>query len=202
MRIKVITAIAAFVLTLPVAVAAQSSGATVQGFGGATFGTTTNAATFGGTVAIPLTDHLQVIGEAGRLTDVKADLLDDVLDLTPVDVGLAAWYAEGGVRFSASRHSVVRPYVEATAGVARLRPSVGVDGWLGGLTNTGLNYLGTTDPIAGVGGGVVFQGGPLAVDLGYRYKRIFASDALSSVFALGDDGLNVNQVRIGFGVRF
>ena len=202
MRIKVISTIAALALSLPVAAAAQSSGGTVQGFGGATFGTTTNAATFGGTVAIPLTDHLQVIGEAGRLTDLKADLLDDVLDLTPVDVGLSAWYAEGGVRFTASALRAARPYVEATAGVARLRPSVGLDGWLGGLTNTGLAYLGTTDPVAGIGGGVILQSGPLAVDLGYRYKRIFASDALSSVFALGDDGLNVNQVRVGVGFRF
>ena len=202
MRALAIVGLSALALTLPAAASAQSGGGAVQGFGGTTFGTSASAPTFGGTIAFPLGDHVQLVGEAGRMTDIKAGLLDDLIDLTPADVGLAAWYAEGGVRFTASRHHAIRPYVEATAGVARVKPSVGVDGWLGALTNTGLSFLGSTEPLVGAGGGVIVQGGPVVIDLGYRYKRILAGSGLTSVFALGDEGLDVNQVRVGVGFRF
>lgn len=181
---------------------AQTRGGTIQGFGGTTLGTTATAPTFGGSVAIPLGDNLQIVGEAGRLTDIKAAPLEMALDFTDLNVGMSAWYAEGGLRFIASRHAAVRPYVEATAGVARLKPSVGVDGWLGAVTNTGLSFLGSTEPMVGGGGGVVIGAGPIAVDLGYRYKRILANGPLSSAFSLGNDGYDVNQVRIGLGLRF
>lgn len=202
MRVFTIIGLSALLSAAPAVVSAQSAGGTIQGFGGTTFGTSASAPIFGGTIALPLGDHVQVIGEAGRMTDIKAALLDDLIDLTPADVDLSAWYAEGGLRLTASRHAAIRPYVEATAGVARIKPSVGLDGWLGGLTNTGLAFLSTTEPIVGAGGGVIVQGGAVSVDLGYRYKRILAGDGLTSVFALGDDGLNVNQVRIGIGFRF
>ncbi len=202
MRVLTTIGLTAILSSVPAAALAQSGGGAVQGFGGTTFGTSANAPTFGGTIALPLGDNVQVIGEAGRMTDIKAALLDDLIDLTPADVTLAAWYAEGGLRVTGSRHSAVRPYVEATAGVARVKPGVGVDGWWGALTNTGLNFLSSTEPIVGAGGGVIVQGGALSVDLGYRYKRILAGNGLTSVFALGDDGLNVNQVRVGIGFRF
>ncbi|MBA2306095.1 MAG: hypothetical protein H0W08_26185 [Acidobacteria bacterium] len=115
---------------------------------------------------------------------------------------MSAWYAEGGIRLIGSRHATIRPYVEATAGVARLNPTVGVDGWVGALTNTGLAFLSRTEPLVGAGGGVMVQGGPVVVDLGYRYKKIFASSGLASAFSLGADGFNVNQVRVGVGLRF
>lgn len=181
---------------------AQTRGGQIQAFGGTTFGTTATAPTFGASIAVPLGDHLQIVGEGGRLTDIKASLLDNALDLTNVDVGMSAWYGEGGLRLAGSRHSRVRPYVEATAGVARLNPSVGIDGWLGAVTNTGLAFLAVTEPMVGAGGGVIVQGGPLSVDLGYRYKRILADSGLATAFALGNDGFTVNQVRVGLGVRF
>jgi opacity protein-like surface antigen len=201
MRVLAIAGFSAL-LMLPAAASAQSRGGAIQGFGGTTFGTSASAPTFGGNIAFPLGDHVQLVGEAGRMTDIKARLLDDLVDLSPADIGLAAWYAEGGVRFTGSRQMAVRPYVEATAGVARLKPSVGVDGWLGALTNTGLSFLGSTETLVGAGGGVIVEGGPVVVDVGYRYKRILADSALATVFALGDDGLNVNQVRVGVGFRF
>ncbi len=202
MRVFTIIALSALLSAAPAVAFAQSGGGAIQGFGGTTFGTSANAPTFGGTIALPLGDNVQVIGEAGRMTDIKAALLDNLIDLTPADLALSAWYAEGGLRFTGSRHSAIRPYVEATAGVARVKPSVGVDGWWGALTNTGLNFLSSTEPLVGAGGGVIVQGGALSVDLGYRYKRILAGNGLTSVFALGDDGLNVNQVRVGIGFRF
>jgi opacity protein-like surface antigen len=202
MRTTVATAAVCAALSLATAAEAQTRGGSFQGFGGTTFGSSASAPTFGAGVALPVGDYVQVIGEAGRLTDIKAPLLDDLIDLTPVDVGMSAWYAEGGIRFTASRHSAVRPYVEGTAGVARLRPTVGADGWLGALTNTGLSFLGSTEPLVGAGAGVMFQAGPLALDLGYRYKRILADGAIASAFSLGNDGFDVNQVRVGVGVRF
>lgn len=202
MRTAVMTAAVCAVLSVAGTASAQSRGGSFQGFGGTTFGSTATAPTFGAGVAVPVGDYMQVIGEAGRLTDIKAPILDDLIDLTPIDVGLSAWYAEGGLRFTGSRHSVVRPYVEATAGVARLKPGVGVDGWLGAVTNTGLSFLGSTEPLVGAGAGVIVQAGPLALDLGYRYKRILADGAVASAFALGNDGFDVNQVRVGVGVRF
>jgi opacity protein-like surface antigen len=202
MRTTVATAVVCTALSLATTVSAQTRGGVFQGFGGSTFGTTANGPTFGAGIAVPVGDYLQLVGEAGRLDDLKAPALDDLLDLTPVDAGMSAWYAEGGLRFTGSRHSAVRPYVEATAGVARLRPSVGAEGWVGVLTNVGLSYFGSTEPLVGAGAGVMFQAGPLAVDLGYRYKRILADGAIASVFSLGNDGFDVNQVRVGVGVRF
>jgi opacity protein-like surface antigen len=54
----------------------------------------------------------------------------------------------------------------------------------------------------GAGGGVLLQAGPLAVDLGYRYKRILTDGGFSSAFSLDRGGFDINQVRIGIGVRF
>lgn len=201
MRTSLVTTVLCGVLWASSA-SAQTLGGNVQGFGGTTFGTSAASPTFGVSVAFPLGDHVQVVGEGGRLTDIKATLLDEVLDFSPVDVGMSAWYGEGGLRFIGSRRSAVRPYVEATAGVARLKPSVGADGWLGAVANTTLGYFGSTEPMVGAGAGVLVQGGPLSLDLGYRYKRILADSPLATAFSLGNDGFTINQVRIGVGFRF
>ena len=194
------------VCTLPGTARAQSANTSVQGFGGFTFGTSSVigsrslSPTFGGAVTADLTPNIQVVGEVGRMSDIKAPLLD-LLDFTPVDLRVSAWYGEGGVRFIASPHSAVRPYAEATAGFARL--STGLSGF-GGRTdaviNAGLAFLNRTEPLLGVGGGVLLQGGPLALDLGYRYKKIIATGVASALNA--GNGYQVNEVRIGLGVRF
>ena len=202
MRRLTVAATAVFGVFLLSAPAYAQTGGQLQGFGGTTFGTTASSPTFGASLAFPVGDHVQIIAEGGRLTDIKAPLLDTALDFSSVSVGMSAWYGEGGIRFIASRHSTVRPYVEATAGAARLKPSVGLDGWLGAVTNTGLSFLGSTEPMVGAGAGVLFQGGPVTVDLGYRYKKIMAGSALSTAFSLGNDGFDVNQVRLGLGFRF
>jgi len=68
------------------------------------------------------------------------------------------------------------------------------------VLDAGLGFLNRTEPLLGVGGGVVLQGGPLAVDIGYRYKKIMASGVASALNARND--YQVNQVRIGLGIRF
>ena len=182
---------------------AQTRGSHIEGFGGLTFGTNTaSASTFGGSVAVPLTDNIQVIGEAGRLSDVKSNALDLLTGFTPYDVRLSAWYGEGGVRFIASPRSAVRPYVEATAGVARLRAGIAGAGRYGSVANSALAFLGTTEPVLGAGAGVMLQGGPLLLDAGYRYKKISSGNALASALTLGGNSIEVNQFRVGLGIRF
>jgi hypothetical protein len=177
----------------------------IQGFGGVTFGTssffgTSASSTFGGQIATGLTPNLQVIGEGGRMTDIKPPLFD-LLEYTPTDLHVRAWYAEGGVRFIASPHDAVRPYGEATAGFARLHTDLsGVQGVLGTAVDTGLEFLNRTEPLLGVGGGIVLQSGPLSVDVGYRYKKILIS-GVESVLN-GGNPYQVNQVRFGLGIRF
>ena len=148
---------------------AQTRGGQVEGFGGMTVGSTTDATTFGGSVAFPLGDNVQIIGEAGRMDDIKSGLLDVVDDLALFNVRLSAWYGEAGIRFIASPRSVVRPYVEATGGFARVTPGVSGAGTIGAVTNTALNFLASNEPMFGAGGGLILQGGPVIVDVGYRY---------------------------------
>jgi hypothetical protein len=197
---------AALLCALPAAARAQSANTSVQGFGGLTFGTSSvlggasMAPTLGGTVAAGLTPNIQIVGEVGRLSDIKPPLFD-LLDFTPVNLRVSAWYGEGGVRFIASPRSAVRPYAEATAGMARL--STGLSGFGGRtdvLVNTGLAFLNRTEPLLGVGGGVLLEGGPLALDIGYRYKQILATGVASALNA--GNGYRVHEARIGFGVRF
>jgi opacity protein-like surface antigen len=47
---------------------------------------------------------------------------------------------------------------------------------------------------------VIVQGGPVFVDLGYRYKQVMAGDSLQSLLTGGDFG--ASQVRLGLGFRF
>jgi len=193
------------VCALPVSARAQGPKSEVQGFGGLTVGTSTFgsavSSTFGGRVGVGLTPNIQVIGEAGQLADIKSPLFD-LLDFTDIGVRVSAFYGEGGVRFIASPHSAVRPYGEATAGFARLNAGIsGLGGPADAIVDTALALLQTTRPMLGVGTGVLIQGGPISVDLGYRYKKISAGNTLASVFNAGKD-FQINQVRIGVGFRF
>jgi opacity protein-like surface antigen len=198
-RLLIAMALASGVLVLPSVAHAQNS--QIAGFGGMTFGDVTNSTTFGGNLAVPLTDNLQVIAEGGRMTNVLPSLADILIDLTPFDVAVSAWYGEAGVRFIGSSHQKLRPYAEATAGFARLSTGVsGLGSTASAITDAALTFFDRTDPLLGLGGGVMVQGGPLLVDLGYRYKKILASHSVQGVLTGGD--FSVNEVRIGFGVRF
>jgi hypothetical protein len=184
---------------------AQGYNSEVQGFGGVTIGTSTFGSavspTFGGRVGIGLTPNLQLIGEAGRLADIKSPLFD-LLDFTNVGVRVSALYGEGGVRFIASPHSAVHPYGEATAGFARLNAGIsGLGSRTDAIVDTALSLVNSTRPMLGVGAGVVLQGGPLSVDIGYRYKKISPGNTIASVLNAGED-YKVNQVRVGIGIRF
>jgi opacity protein-like surface antigen len=203
MRTLPFTAIAVAVLCVTSSASAQEPHAAVQAFGGLGLGSFTATNTnFGGAVRGDLTPNIQVIGEAGRLGNVLPSLTQTLFDVSPVDFNVSAWYGQGGVRFTGGT-SGLRPYAEASAGIARLQPHVTgfVSGLPGVITNAGLALLNSTAPIASVGGGVTFESGAFIADIGYRRRRIF-SDGWVNALALGNDTLSTNEVRVGFGVRF
>lgn len=204
---KKLTVLLALIVAFAVpATARAQSGGEVQGFGGLTVGTSTFGSAvssgFGGRVGVGLTDNIQIVGEAGRLAGIQSPLFD-LLDFTDVGVRVNAFYGEGGVRFlGASPRSAVRPYGEATAGFAKLSAGIsGPDGPAGALIDTALSLINTTRPMLGAGGGVLIQGGPVSLDLGYRYKKISAGNAILSALNAGKD-YHINQVRVGVGFRF
>lgn len=197
-RVSLAALFAAFMF--PVVAAAQSrpQAGFVQGFGGATFGTTQTDSLFGGSAGANLSDNVQLIGEVGYMRDtLPTNLLGDLLGIasSSLDIGVRvpAFYAEGGARLL-SGSGPIRGYVEGTAGAARLRPALDLgleNSTIRRIVNGALGYVSTNEPLVGVGGGVIIQPGPFVLDLGYRYKRI-----------LGLGGINVSQVRAAAGIAF
>ena len=197
LRIGSVVAVALF-LTSPAS--AQELSASLQAFGGIGVGsfTTTNT-NFGGVISGSLTDNIQLLGEGGRIGNVLPSTTQALVGLSPVGFGISAWYGAGGVRVTGG--SGVRPYAEATAGIARLNPHVtGISGVPAFITNLGLNLLDRTAPIGSLGGGVTFEGGPFLMDVGYRHRRVF-TDSWMQALALGGP-MSSNEVRVGIGVRF
>ena len=157
---------------------------------------------FGGRVSFDVVPAVQVFGEFGRLASVMPPLVETGLAFTRIDVTASAFYGEGGVRLLAAPRSAVSPYVEGTAGVAHMRfGGTGLGSTTDALIRAALNLVDTRDPLFGVGGGLLVRGGPLHLDLGYRYKRIMANSALTDVIGIGQE-LQSHQVRFGAGVRF
>ena len=176
----------------------------VQGFGGMRLGGfTPTDASFGAVVTSELTPSIQVVGEGGRIGNILSPTIDLALGLIPGDLGFktTAWYGQGGVRISTSG-SGVRPYLETQAGIARLQTRVSGLGSPAAqaMTNAALQFLDGTSPIATIGGGLTFSAGSFVTDVGYRYRRIF-SDSWVNALSTGT-GLDMNEVRIGVGVRF
>jgi hypothetical protein len=181
---------------------AQEPRASVQGFGGLGVGNFTSVSTnFGAAITGDLTENIQVIGEAGRLSDVLPSMSQLLFGVSPVGLSTSAFYAEGGVRLSGGSSSV-RPYAQATAGIARLTPHVtGIQSGLpDALANLGLSFLDRHAPIATVGAGITLHAGHFVADLGYRYHQVF-SDSWMDALALGSR-MSTNEARIGIGVRF
>jgi hypothetical protein len=193
------------IVLVPIPAPAQTS---IDGFGGvqmdhlASLGDSGFPVDFGGRVSFDVVPAVQVFGEFGRLGNVMPSLVEIGLAFTSIDLTASAFYGEGGVRLLAAPRSAISPYVEGTAGVANLRLGArGLGSTTDALLRAALNLVDTRDPLFGVGGGVLVQGGPLHLDVGYRYKRIVANSALSSVLSVGQE-LQSHQVRFGVGVRF
>ena len=156
----------------------------------------------GGRVAVSLAPGFQVVGEVGRLGNVLPPLEAAIFSFSPVGLRASAFYGEGGVRAFLGSHSSVNPYVEATGGISRLTVRIaGTNATASDLIQLGLGFVDRTSPLAGIGGGVIFHAGPLVVDAGYRYKKIFAGNFMSTLLTGGSE-LTSHQAVVGVGVRF
>jgi hypothetical protein len=133
------------------------------------------------------------------MTDVLPSDVDRFMGFLPIDVHVSTFYAEGGVRLIGSSGRALRPYVDATAGMARLQPRYSGPG--DNFVNVGLEFLDTTEPLLGLGGGVMVHAGPLVIDAGYRFRKIFTESTLASALEAAD-GLTTSQARLGIGVSF
>ncbi|MGH9237194.1 MAG: hypothetical protein ACRD3G_04065 [Vicinamibacterales bacterium] len=189
----------------PAAASAQDRTASAVGFGGTSlnsFSTSASKVDFGFNVAKELTPNIQLVGEFGRIGNMLPSLASGILAFTPYDVSVSAFYGEGGLRLLAAPDSGVSPYVEATAGIARLSPHLsGFGSTPDAILGAGLGFLRSTEPILGVGGGFMLRGGPVVADVGYRYKQVAGSDSLVGMLGAGQN-LRAHQVRFGIGVRF
>jgi opacity protein-like surface antigen len=201
MRITRFAAILFATLFVTSAAFAQEPRASVEGFGGLGMGSfTTPNTNFGGVISGSLTPNIQLIGEAGRLSNVLPTTTQMLFDLSPVEMTASAFYAEGGVRLMRGEGGI-RPYAEGSAGIARLQPHVsGLSGLTGALANAGLAFLNRTAPIGTVGAGVQLHAGNVIADVGYRHHQVF-SDSWMQALALGGN-LGSNEVRFGIGVKF
>ena len=189
-------------LVLPVSAQAQGGGA-IAGFGGVSLtGSGSTAPDLGGNLAFELTPGVELIAEAGRVGNVLPPLADTLFSATNSGIRASALYAEGGVRFQLAPNARVSPYAEATAGISRLTvTSARLGSLASGLTSAAIGLLGRTGPVAGAGGGILLNAGPVVFDLGYRYKQFFPPAPLEMALGLGQP-LRSHQARVGFGVRF
>jgi hypothetical protein len=194
---------AVFIALLGLASAASAQDRNfIQGFGGLRLeNTASTETTIGGVAASHVTPNIQLVGEAGRISNILPSTFDTLLGFSPVGFGVSAFYGGGGVRFTSSNSSGIRPYMETTAGVARLHGNVtGLDGFGGRIGDIALGFFDRTEPTAAVGGGLTFEKGSFVADVGYRYRRVFSSQWLDAL-AFGDT-LHTSEVRVGIGVRF
>jgi opacity protein-like surface antigen len=189
------------VVLMPATALAQAGGGQIQGFGGLTMRGVNPSPTFGGSLAVPIGNNIQVLAEGGRMSDVISGPLSTLIDFSPIDLRVSAYYGEAGVRVLGSANRVIRPYAEGTVGMARLHTNVsGLGGTADLLTNAALGFLNSTQPVFGGGAGVQIQGGPMLVDLGYRYHRFGSGNVVQN--ALTGGAMNVHQLRMGVGIRF
>jgi hypothetical protein len=194
--------LSALLLVSPTVVFADTGG-TVTGFGGVTVsGLESQRPSLGGTVTFTLVPELQIVGEVGRIGNVLPSRAETLLSVGQSGLRASAFYGEGGVRLIAAPHSSVTPYGEATAGFARLDVTSDRLGSIGNLaTSLALGFVDRTMPVASIGGGVLLRGGPMVLDLGYRYKQLFANEAIQDILGLGEP-LRAHELRAGVGVRF
>lgn len=186
----------------PALASAQEPSNLVGGYGGLSLNDFSSPRPdVGVTFGKALTPNIQAIGEFGRVDDMLPSIVNELIAITPYGFKVSALYGEGGVRLLASQGRVT-PYAEATAGIARLRPHVsGFGSTADAIAGIALGFLRTTEPIVGLGGGVLLRGGPVVVDLGYRYKQVFGDNVVTNLLSTGGN-LSVNQVRFGVAVRF
>ena len=184
----------------------------VEGVAQSTFGNVTSQG-YGAEVGFHIGLNVQVFGEVMRVNDTttasltsSAKVIAGALAETQPNVGYTArqpvTFGAGGVRFLFPTTSRVEPYVLIGAGVAKVEKDVSYTVNGSDVTSSLAQYgivLGTdlsgseTKMMLDLGGGVAWPvTDRFVVDFQYRYGRVF----------LSDEGLNMNRVGVGIGVRF
>lgn len=183
--------LALFVSATPVAAQGVPRGS-LRAFGGVTFMSET-ATVFGAGLGFRLTDHLELVGDAGRLTNILPhDLQRDLDDAArafggafggtlAIDGKAPGVYGLGAVRVGAFARRGAHVYAEAGGGVAAGRSDITA---YAGRTNVSREVVRTlgirrseTAPLLVLGGGATVPiAARLGLDLGYRYMRIYTDE--------------------------
>lgn len=204
-RVLPFVVVLAAAANVPATATAQER-ASLEGFGGLSINGLPSAASplpsLGGTVTFSIVPGIDIVGEAGRLGNVLPTMSSAAFSAAQTGLRASALYGEAGARFVMAPTSVVTPYAEATAGVARLQLR---SDQLGSMTNAAVslavNLVEGATPTLGAGGGILLRGGPMLFDIGYRYKQLFASDLIRLALGFGQP-LHTHEARFGIGVRF
>jgi opacity protein-like surface antigen len=210
MRMSTMAASAAFVLQGAIAMAGPApAGNSPRVFidGAAGGAVDSGGGVFAGGASAVLTPHLQLRGEFGRMTNVMPASTQAAIDAAAsaamldgstvtVDAKTPANYGAGTVRALSRSFKRVTPFAEGGGGFAHLSTDVssltsGVDVTPGLLTAAGVTES-ETKPLLLVGGGItVATSRRSAIDVGYRYDRIFTDTAIGSNKLLA-------SMRVGF----
>lgn len=185
----------------------------LQAIGGAATTTVTDGM-FGGVVAVRAVGRTEIFGELGHLRNGIWKSLDDELNAgadairqqiatqfgsdTPVSftARVPVWYGVGGLRVRGPHVGRVDTFAEVGIGFARLRPEVELEIAGERLDAEAGRLLALEDErselMSATGAGVAFRiGGPIRIEAGYRFSRIY-----------GDRPVNVNRVHAGVGYVF
>jgi len=211
MKISIAAILAWMALTGPLYAQTLSKGY-VEGVAQSAFGNVTSQS-YGVELGMSIVPSVQIFGEVGFTSDTapaslgsSAQVIVDYLSRTQSNVAYTAkqpvTFGVAGFRFPFATTTKLEPYVLAAGGVAQVKKDVTFT--IGGsdVTSNLAQYgvvLGTdlsgseTKAMLSFGAGVAWPvWEKLVVDFQYRYGRVFTSG----------EGLNMNRVGVGIGVRF
>jgi hypothetical protein len=180
------------VTTIAAPAAAQERTVHVRAFGGVTFMSET-ATVYGAGVGFRPGGPVEIVGEMGRMTNVLPHRLQRDLDDAARAIGslfggplridgrAPAIYGLGAVRVGRLTASGLRLYAEAGAGATRGTSDIRAVAGSLNVSREIVTALGIkrseTAPLITLGGGLsVPVHGTIAVDLGYRFMRIFTDE--------------------------
>ncbi len=210
---KLLTPLWSVVILLVAATAfAQGSSdmprAYLSALGGVTFGSEAGGQ-FGAGINVVANQHLQVIGEFGRMSNVMPKATNDNLSTVAegftgdgtvpfsFTAAMPSTYGMGSVRVLGTQHNNLAPFVDGGFGFARvtthLTATQGGTDVTGDFVTAADLVQSQTKPMFSAGGGVsIAAGRRSAVDIGYHYTRIFTDTQ-----AINANGITAG-VRVGF----
>ena len=215
-QITVALCIAAFGLaTQASAQATEDAPLALEVTGGASFGNTTSG-TFGFEADYRAMTHVALFAELGWIGNVVPAHISDRADLIAGQIGGTADPQGNGTYFNVGAKYVLKPfaggyepYVGLGLGVTHIATStvfsvngteLSEDQLLSQYgVQLGEDLAGTSNKtsILVLGGVTRGFGSRYALDLSYRYGRVFATDAIED-----DQAINLQRLQVGFAIRF